>query len=83
MPPLPQAHDSYLLRGESGRVWGAALRSTNDAPNPIFVSVGTGLCLATALRIVIACCRYRIPEPVRLADLNSREYLRKWAAGTT
>mmetsp|Transcript_90653 Transcript_90653/g.157114 ORF Transcript_90653/g.157114 Transcript_90653/m.157114 type:complete len:295 (-) Transcript_90653:5-889(-) len=79
-PHLLKAHDWHPLQGASGRIWGAALRSTNDSTNPIFVTVGSGICLSTALRVVCACIRHRIPEPVRWADLNSREYLRQWVA---
>lgn len=33
--------DFALLKGDSGKVWGAALRSTENSKNPIFVSIGT------------------------------------------
>eukprot|EP00741_Cyanophora_paradoxa_P004309 tig00000792_g4183.t1 len=68
--PLP-------IVGDSGRTWGAALRTTAGSKNPIFVSVGHGLSLASAVELVRRCCRHRVPEPIRQADLRSRELLRR------
>jgi len=68
--------DHTLLKGTSGEIWGAAFKSTEDCNNPIFVSIGHKIDLPTALEITQMVCFYRIPEPVRQADLLSREYLR-------
>lgn len=43
---------------------------------PIFVSVGHRLSLTTAIQITSSLCQYRIPEPVRIADLYGRELMR-------
>ena len=32
--------------------------------------------LKTATAVVLACCKYRIPEPTRQADMRTREYIR-------
>lgn len=49
-------------------VIGSVLR-TQDGVKPVFVSVGHRMDLPTAERIVLACAtRYRLPEPIRLAD---------------
>ncbi|KAI6075791.1 Endonuclease V [Aix galericulata] len=53
-----------------------ALRSCNSS-KPLYISVGHRVCLETAVRLVQSCCRYRIPEPIRQADIRSREYIRK------
>lgn len=37
---LHKAGDMVELRGNSGKVWGVALRSTNDSINPLIVSQG-------------------------------------------
>ena len=87
-----KAGDAVDLVGDSGAVWGAALRTTEGphdrkgarkggAPNegafkPVLVSVGHGLSHASALTLVRRCAKHRIPEPVRQADLRSREWLR-------
>ena len=42
-----------------------ALRSHDDAPNPIYVSPGNYVTLDTAVWVVKQCCRHRVPEPVR------------------
>ena len=70
--------DAAPLVGASGAVWGAALRTTASEPfKPVLVSVGHGFSLGSALALVQRCTRTRIPEPVRQADLRSREWLRK------
>lgn len=68
--------DTFPILGESGTVWGMALRSTEDAPNPVFISIGHHISLETATRMATLTCKFRVPEPVRLADKGSREYIR-------
>ena len=59
--------------GVSGKTWGAALRATDAAKNPIIVSVGHRVSLSTSLTVVKACTqKFKIPEPIRQADLRSR-----------
>ncbi len=48
---------------------GAVLR-TQKGIRPVFVSVGQRVDLASAIKLVLACCtRHRIPEPTRQADI--------------
>jgi len=61
---------------QKGRVLGAAVKTSLESKNPIFVSVGSGLSLKTAVSLVTSMSRHRIPEPIRQADFLSREYLR-------
>ena len=82
-----RAGEAALLRGDSGAVWGAMLRTTGgdggDAGpkyKPVIVSVGHGLSLESAVDLVRHCSLHRIPEPVRQADLQSREWLRQHGA---
>lgn len=77
------------LIGSSGTVWGAAVfrrggrrrgRGTEGGEGggvgkPVYVSVGHGLSLRTAVALTKWCSRVRVPEPVRLADIKSREYV--------
>ncbi|KAF9580250.1 hypothetical protein BGW38_003177 [Lunasporangiospora selenospora] len=78
------AEGMMLLQGTvTGKVYGAALsastsRVAEGAQNPIYVSVGHKLSLETAVALVRACSQYRIPEPIRQADLKSRKEIRKW-----
>ncbi|TPX63607.1 hypothetical protein SpCBS45565_g06507 [Spizellomyces sp. 'palustris'] len=62
--------------GSSGYVFGAALRSSQESINPIFVSSGHMISLSTAVNLVAWCCKYRVPEPIRAADFESREIVR-------
>ncbi|KAI8889941.1 endonuclease V [Backusella circina FSU 941] len=74
---LVKRGDRFDLIGEtSGRVYGAALINSERAMNPVFVSQGHGISLECALRIVVATSLYRIPEPIRSADLSSRSYIK-------
>lgn len=62
---------SYAPLIDKGEVVGVALR-TRDRCRPVYVSVGHRISLPTAIQFVLACSRYRIPEPTRLADLLSK-----------
>jgi len=64
------------LVGQSGCVLGAALRPCAGISNPIYVSVGHRVGLQMAVQLVWSCCRHRVPEPTRQADIKSREYIR-------
>lgn len=68
--------DATPLIGSSGQVLGMAIRSHQDCIKPIFVSIGHRILLSTAVDIVKKCCKYRIPEPVRQADIRSRKEIR-------
>ncbi|KAI6681005.1 hypothetical protein NL676_034886 [Syzygium grande] len=69
--------DLLTLTGSSGRIWGVAMRSTWNTSKPIFVSIGHRISLQTAAKVVGMTCKYRVPEPVRQADIRSRDFLRK------
>ncbi|XP_017336952.1 endonuclease V isoform X2 [Ictalurus punctatus] len=73
---LSKAGDSFPLVTDSGKILGKALRSSDRSTKPVYVSVGHRISLNTAVRLTHFCCRYRVPEPTRQADLRSREYLR-------
>ncbi|KAJ0400744.1 hypothetical protein P43SY_005465 [Pythium insidiosum] len=66
------------IRGASGRVWAAALCGPRGVQNPVYVSVGHHVTLDTAIAVVLACSKYRVPEPIRQADIRSREVIREW-----
>ena len=72
--------DYEPLKGKSGRVWGAALKPNDTVTNPIFVSGGHRLSLESSVIITLAMIDYRIPEPVRQADIRTRAYLREHTA---
>jgi endonuclease V len=69
----------YPIRGDSGTLYGAAVipREAKNVEKPIFVSVGHLIELSTAVELVHATGRYRVPEAVRWADGGSRDVLRR------
>ncbi len=60
----------------AGRVWGRAILTGNATAKPVFVTVGHRFGTDSAVRLVRRLCKYRVPEPIRVADLHSREALR-------
>ncbi|KAK7098706.1 hypothetical protein V1264_002949 [Littorina saxatilis] len=74
---LKKGGDTFTLTTDSGNTLGQALRSTDATTNPIYVSVGHKISLTSAVTLTLQCCKYRIPEPTRFADMCSREYLLK------
>jgi deoxyribonuclease V len=51
---------------------------TQKGVRPVFVSIGHRVDLASAVKLVLACCtRYRIPEPTRQADIEVAKLKRK------
>lgn len=73
---LQKRGDTVNLTGGSGFVYGVALRASDDAKNPVFVSQGHGVDLPTAVEIVLACSKFKNAEPIRQADGLSRKYIR-------
>ncbi|XP_035157893.1 endonuclease V isoform X1 [Callithrix jacchus] len=74
---LQAGGDSFPLLGSSGTVLGMALKSHDRSTRPLYVSVGHKMSLEAAVRLTCCCCKFRIPEPVRQADICSREHIRK------
>ncbi|OUM62576.1 hypothetical protein PIROE2DRAFT_22132, partial [Piromyces sp. E2] len=70
---LPQHKDRYPLIGHSKTLYGYALKSNDTTTNPIFVSVGHKIDIETAIKIVLKTCTTRVPEPIRQADIRSRQ----------
>ncbi|CAN6200867.1 unnamed protein product [Urochloa humidicola] len=65
------------LTGQSGTTWGVAMRSCPGSSKPVYISVGHRISLDSAMAIVKVCCRYRVPEPTRQADIRSKVFLQK------
>uniref|UniRef100_A0A1J3DAY9 Endonuclease V n=1 Tax=Noccaea caerulescens TaxID=107243 RepID=A0A1J3DAY9_NOCCA len=65
------------LVGNSGFTWGVGFRPTRSSLKPIYISVGHRISLDSAVKIVNMTCKYRVPEPLRQADIRSRAYLQK------
>jgi deoxyribonuclease V len=59
-----------------GEVVGRVVR-TRERVSPVYVSVGNGIDLDSAVELVLACCtKYRLPEPTRQAH-NAANRLRR------
>ncbi|XP_073481311.1 endonuclease V [Aquarana catesbeiana] len=71
---LEDGGDYFHLKGSTGHILGAALKSCKKSSKPIYVSVGHKISLETAVNVVRSCCKYRVPEPTRQADIRSREF---------
>ncbi|KAJ3323299.1 hypothetical protein HDU76_013693 [Blyttiomyces sp. JEL0837] len=69
---LVNAKSWFPLVGTSGVVYGAAVRTNKESVNPIFVSCGHRVSLETALKLTFAVSKFRVPEPIRMADQASR-----------
>ncbi|KAJ1919539.1 hypothetical protein H4219_001894 [Mycoemilia scoparia] len=65
------------IKDKSGFIYGAALAPTPEITSPIFVSVGHRVSLDVALALTSICCKFRVPEPIRHADIISRIESRK------
>ncbi|XP_018090576.1 endonuclease V isoform X2 [Xenopus laevis] len=74
---LQNGGDFFNMTGSSGTILGAALKSSSKSTKPIYISAGHKISLETAVRLVHSCCKYRVPEPTRQADIRSREFLCK------
>ncbi|XP_048343676.1 endonuclease V isoform X2 [Sphaerodactylus townsendi] len=80
---LQAGGDTFPLSSTSGRILGMALRSHAKSTKPVYVSVGHKMSLQSAVSLVHSCCWYRVPEPIRQADIRSREYIRKHMESTS
>jgi len=69
--------DYFELVGDSGKVYGAAVRSCDDTIAPIYVSIGHKVTLSFALELTKACTKSRVPQPTRLADIWGRDKIRR------
>jgi deoxyinosine 3'endonuclease (endonuclease V) len=74
---LTQGGQAAELIGDSGRIWGAVYKAKDYTKQPIIISVGHKVSLLTAIDIVRQCTLYKNPEPVRQADIRSREQIRQ------
>ncbi|KAL6758911.1 hypothetical protein V8C86DRAFT_2584387 [Haematococcus lacustris] len=64
-----------MLHAANGELLGAAITNPSSK-KPLYVSVGHRLSLETSLALVTRCSLARIPEPLRQADLRSRDFIR-------
>ncbi len=58
--------------GKSGINYGVAFSINNG--NPIYITIGNAIDINTSIEIIKHLCLYRIPEPIRISDINSKKY---------
>ncbi len=64
-PGVKQGSYTYIY--DKDEIIGAVLR-TRDKVKPLFISVGYGISLEVAIKLILSCCDgYRIPKPLREA----------------
>jgi deoxyribonuclease V len=69
---VERTRGNYLLIEDKDEILGAVLR-TQDGVKPVFVSPGHKISLQTAIQVVLRLApRYRIPDPLRVADQSAR-----------
>ncbi|CAF3770213.1 unnamed protein product [Adineta steineri] len=70
--------DQYIeVIGDSGNILGLAYNVTGFVKNAVYISVGHKITLSTACNIFKSVTKYRNCEPIRQADLLSREMVAK------
>lgn len=67
-----------MLKGNSGKIWGAAVKNTKDSYVPLIVSQGHKVSIEKAVELVIKYSLIRVVEPVRVADKESRRLMNKF-----
>ena len=73
----PGENQYVQVTGDSGQVLGLAYNVTGSVKNAVYISVGHRITLETAWQIFQSVTKYRICEPIRQADLLSREMVAK------
>lgn len=73
---VSSASNDIAVTGASGFVWAKALLAGNAQRKPIYISVGHRVSLFASLQLVKALCDYRVPAPIRYADIHSRAWIR-------
>ena len=75
-PIMPLIGESGCAPNLKKTLWGYAALTGNSTKNPIFISPGHRIGFTTALIMTVMVTLFRVPEPIRQADLLSRAYIR-------
>lgn len=57
-------------------LWGHAVMTGNSTANPVYISPGHQVSFAAAVGLTMMVAKNKVPEPIRQADLLSRQYIR-------
>lgn len=74
---LKNIGDHIILKGKSGSVWGAAYKSSRGK-EPMIISPGHRMNLELSIMIVKKVTKYKVNEPIRLADKISRSFINNY-----
>ncbi|CAF1929913.1 unnamed protein product [Rotaria magnacalcarata] len=69
----PEKDQYFEVNGDSGNILGIAYNVTGSVKSAVYISVGHKITLKTACDIFKSVTKYRNCEPIRQADLLSRE----------
>ena len=73
--PSPKKGSYSYLKGKEGEIIGALLR-TRGSTKPICVSIGNKITLNESIEFILKVSpKYRIPEPIRIADKASKRLI--------
>jgi len=75
---LSKKGEYVFLQGLSEIIHGASMRCSSEANNNLIISQGHKVSLETCCLIVKELLKYKVVEPVRLADKLSREQIRQY-----
>lgn len=67
--------DYIKLIGISNNVYGVALKTSDEAINPLYISVGHKISLESCIALVLSTCQFKNPEPIRNSDIKSKLFL--------
>ena len=70
--------ETVKIQTQSGKVLGAGFNVTGGYKNSTYISTGNGLSLDSAIELVKRVTIHRVTEPIRHADLLSRELLERF-----
>lgn len=71
-------HGSSSAAAPASAAAATCTASSSANCNPVYVSIGHRVSLSTALSVVLTCCKYRVPEPIRIADARGRHMIAEW-----
>ena len=69
-----------LIGNTKDKVHGVALRCGHKGKNAIFISIGHRISWESAIQIALLTSVHKLPEPIRFADLGTREFMRNYEA---
>jgi len=70
-----ESGDFLYIKGQTGTLYGAAVKTSNESKNPLYVSVGSYISLDTCVEIIVNISKHRFPEPMRKAETLAKNLI--------